>query len=115
MEFKYLYEMQAIGSIDIEDIGNVCLSLTNNLYREYIIIVKTECGMTKIIQYGPRQIDMQLPCPSITYTYQEFEFNQNKISKIIDKALNGSSLCSQATIISIDEAKERIKNLVEFL
>ncbi len=115
MQFEYLYQIQATGTLDIEDIGNVCLSLTNDLYREYIIIIKTEYGWSKVIQYGPIQIDIDKPCPSVKYTYQEMEFNENKLSKIIEKALNGYTLCTQATIIEIDEALEKIKDLREYL
>ena len=115
MQFKYLYEMQATGVLDIEDIGNVCLSLTNDLYREYIIIIKTEYGLTKVLQYGPIQIDSEHPCPSINYTYQELQFNERKLSTIVEKALNGYTLCSQATVIELDEALERIKDLKEYM
>ena len=115
MQFDYLYQMQATGQLDIEDVGNFALSLTNDMYMEYILIVMTKNGNTKVVQYGPRYIDREDPCSSINYTYNEFQFNMNKIKTIIDKALNGNTLCSQATLISFKEAIERIKEPAEFL
>lgn len=115
MQFKYFYQMEATGFLDVDDIGNVCLSLTNNLMREFIIIVKTEYGQTKVISFGPWVIDMTLPCCDCTLSYREFEFSESKIETIIDKALNGYNAITQATVITEEEAKSRIKNLVDFI
>ena len=116
MQFDYLYQMQATGFLEVDDIGNCCISATTMLYTEHIMIVKTEGGRTKIIQYGPRYIDNDLILPNnVDYTYSEFDFNEGKIKRIIDNWLNSKTLAQQAVLITIEEAIERIKNLVDFL
>lgn len=116
MQFDYLYQMQATGFLEVDDIGNCCISATTMLYTEYIMIVKTEGGRTKIIQYGPRYIDNDATIPNeVSYTYSEFDFNEGKIRRIIDSWLNGKTLAQQAVLITIEEAQERIKDLVTFL
>ncbi len=115
MNFNYLYKEEAHAQLDIENIGNFCLSLTNDLYKEYILIVQTDLGRTKIIQYGPINVDMDTPCQSIKFTYDEIDYNQNKICTIIDKALNGPSLITQATVMELEDVIPRIRNMVEYL
>lgn len=114
-QFKYFYQMEATGFLDVEDIGNFCLSLTNNLMREFIIIVKTEYGQTKVITFGPWVIDMTLPCCDCSLNYREFEFSESKIETLVDKALNGYNAITQATVITEEEARSRIKDLVKFI
>lgn len=119
MQFEYLYTTQATGFIDIEDIGNVCISAVNTfLFQEYILIVRTEYGKTKVIQYGPKFIDDDnTVVPSfVSCTYVEFDFNSGKIKGIIDKFLNNpKNGISQVTEIDLEDASRQIRNLVEFL
>ena len=115
MQFEYLYTMQATGTVDIEDIGNFCLSLTNDLFREYIIIVKTDCGWTKVLTFGPWMVDMEVSTISCSCSLQQFEFKQDKIAKIVDKLLNGPALISQARVVDEEYAKSRVRNLGELI
>lgn len=116
MQFDYFYMMQPTGSINIEDIGNITLHAFNDFYQQYFLIIQTEMGRTKIIQYGPIYVEIKEPPSQINYTYTEFEFSESKISKIIDKFLNnGKAMISQVNIIEQDEAIDKIKDLVKFL
>lgn len=115
--YSYLYEMIATGFIDIENIGEVCLSITNNFLQEKILIIHTEYGKTKVIQYGPVYIDQDTVVPTnVSYTYTEFDFNQRKLDNIIDKFINDPKFgTKQCVEIDLDTAKERIIDLREFL
>lgn len=113
--YKYLYTMEATGQLDIEDRGNCCISAVDNLYRESILVVKTDLGFTKIIQWGPMVVDSDLPCAKMSCTYQHFDYDEYKIDKIIDKFLNGTTLCSQAQEIPLEEGISKMKDLVTFL
>lgn len=117
MTFDYLYTVQATGQVDIEDIGNVCLSAINTaIFQEYILIIRTELGRSKIIQYGPRYIDHNLTPLSVTYTYNDIEFSMSKLERTIDNFLNNPKhMISQVEQITLDEAREKIKDLVSFL
>ena len=119
MQFEYLYEVKATGSIEIDDIGNVALEAINTtLYQEYFLITKTELGVTKVIEYGPTYIEelRDTNPPFINYTYIEFQYNTSKLKGIIEKFLtNPRRVISQVNIVDIDYAKENIINLVRLL
>lgn len=115
MQFQYLYTMQATGFIDVEDIGNFCLSCINDFHEEYIIMVVTEAGWTKVLVFGPWMIDSDILRKYCSCAVSSFEFNAGKIEKMVDKVLNGGALISQVTQISVDEAKSRLKNLGDYI
>lgn len=120
MQFEYLYEVKATGSIEIDDIGNVALEAINTtLYQEYFLIIKTELGVTKVIEYGPVYIDELRSTnnpPCIDYTYNEFQYSTSKLKGIIEKFLTNPKRCiSQVNVVDIEYAKENIINLVRLL
>ena len=117
MQFEYLYTTQAMGTFDVDNIGEVCISAINTfMLQEYILIIHTEEGRSKIIQYGPRFIELDAPPLSVTYTYDEIDYNQNKLVRIIDRFINNPKYCiSQVVLIDYEEAIEKIKDLVEYL
>lgn len=116
MQFEYLYKIEAMGTIEIEDIANCCVIATNDLYQEYILIIQTILGDTRVIKYGPKNTEFNEPCPFINYTYNNFQYSQHKIIKIIDDFINdGKKGISQVQIVDIEEAKNHIKNLVDYL
>lgn len=115
MEFKYLYEMQATGSVGVEDIGNFCMSCTNDLFQEYILVVKTELGVTQVFTFGPWLVDSQYPVYNCSLSLTKFDYSSSKIEKIVDKLLNSGIPISQATVITLEEAKDRIVDLRRFL
>ena len=116
MQFDYFYTMQATGSVNVEDIGNVTLHAFNDFYQQYFLIIQTEMGRTKIIQYGPIYVEIEEPPSQINYTFTEFEYSESKICKVIDKFLNNAkAMISQVNIIEQEEAIDKIKDLVNFL
>lgn len=116
MQFDYLYMMQATGSLNIEDIGNVVLHAFNDFYQQHFLIIQTQLGRTKIVQYGPIYVEIEEPPCQINCTYTEFEYSESKICKAIDKFLNNAkAMITQVNIIEKDEAVDKIKDLVEFL
>ena len=114
--YEYLYEVKATGFIDIENIGEVCLSATNDFLQERILIIHTEYGKTKVLQYGPVYVDhVQTPLNS-QYTYGEFDYDDRKIDKIIDKFINEPKFSTtQVTEISYEDAMDRIIDFREYL
>lgn len=118
MQFKYLYEIQATGFIDIENLGEICLSAINTLlHQEYILIIHTELGKSKILQYGPIFIDMEdTPLSNISVNYSEIDYNSSKLEKIIDRFINNPKyLVSQVVEIDLETAKSKIRNLGDFI
>ena len=111
MQFKYMYIAEAQGSIDIEDLGNFALSVTNDLFQEYVMIAVTVYGITEIIEYGPIKIDSDEPSNSIFYSYRKFDYSEYNIKKMVDKLLNDErKRITQVTLIDFEEARNRIKD-----
>lgn len=116
MNFDYLYEMQANGQISIENIGEVCLTVNDILGTEYILIIHTEYGECKVIEYGPVFITTGEPLGTLYSSLLKFQYNEGKLISIINKFLNKpKARIIQATEISLEEAKEKIKNMVDFI
>ena len=116
MNFDYLYELKANGQISIENIGEVCLTINDILGAEYILIIHTEYGQCKVLEYGPIFISNGEPLGNLYSSLLTFQYNQGKLITIINKFLNKpKAKITQATEISLEEAKEKIKNMVDFL
>lgn len=117
MQFDYLYEVQATGSIEIEDIGNTVLNAVNDLFmQEYFLIIQTEYGKTRIAQYGPLFVDQQTLPTFINIHFEEIDDSSHKIETIIEKFLNNPKYrISQVQEIDFERAKERLYELVEFI
>lgn len=115
MQFKYLYEMQPTGSIDIENIGEFSLIGYNRLYQYFVLIVHTTEGNTRVIEYGPIFVDIEAPPTKVSYQFSQFDYSMTKIVNIVNKFLNGTNMLDQVEIVTIDEAKAKIKELVNFI
>lgn len=115
-EFQYLYTQQATGVFEVEDLGNFALSCTNDLYHEYILLVKTMYGVTKVVSYGPNLIDQDTLNDSVDLKYQQFDFNSYKIQTLVDRFVNEARRAiSQVTVIEQAEAINRIKDVTKYL
>lgn len=114
MQFNYLYTSTHNASIDIEDIGNVCLLATNDAYLEYLLIIKTEDGETKIIKQGPVIVDSDIPGAKFSITLEKNTYHMGRLMSTIDTFLR-CNIISQVQILDLEEAKKKIKNLVDYL
>ena len=91
MIFEYSQQSVFTADIEIEDIGNVCLKGTDQfLSEEYYLIIKTDDGITQVIEYGPRYPDLIISPNKVWYEYCKFEYSYRKINKIIDNFLNNT-------------------------
>lgn len=115
MQFDYLYQLQPTGCLDIENIGEFALCGYNVLYQYFILIVHTVEGNTKVIEYGPIFVDIEAPPTKIIYNFTQFDYSMSKIVSIVKKWLNGTNQLTQVEIITLDEAKAKIKELVNFI
>ena len=88
MKFDYNYQEQPLDSIDIDDIGNVCLHALNDIGEEYFLYIVTDLGWVKAVQFGPTK-DISFPLYS-SVIYNNFEYNENKLYKLVMQFLNKS-------------------------
>ena len=114
--YEYLYEVKATGFLEIENIGEVCLIANNDFLQEKVLIIHTELGKTRVIQYGPVYVDNVQPPTDCSYTFSEFDFSDYKIDKIIDKFINDPKFkTTQVKETDFEDASNRITDLMEFL
>lgn len=113
-QYKYLYEVTATGFLNIEDPCNTCLWATNGLFQEYILIIQTEMGKTKVLRYGPNIIDIEKPPSNVTCEYMEFDVSDYKIDSIIEKFLS-KSFATQVIEIPLEDAREKIRDMRCFI
>ena len=92
MNFEFFYQEQPTADLEIEDIGNVAIIANNDAGMEYYLILKTDMGLTKSLEYGPSVPDVEDLPMSVTIKYNQFEFSENKIIKMINKFLNSNSI-----------------------
>lgn len=114
MKFEYCYTTTATADIEIEDVGTFSLCAYTQI-EEYYLIVQTHYGITKIIKYGPKLIDLEELPSTVSYFYRKIDFSQSRICKIIDDFLNNDKPIISVELLDIEEAKSRIKNLVDEL
>ena len=114
--YEYLYEVKATGFLEIENIGECALIANNDFLQEQVLIITTELGKTKIIQYGPIFVDNVQPPTDVTYSYCEIDFSDYKIDKRIEKFINDPKFrTTQVKVVDLEEALDRIIDLKEFL
>ena len=111
---NYLYETTSHDSVDIEDVGNVCLLVNNDLGQTWILLIKTILGITYILEYGPfyyhKNSDYVYSC------FQKIDYSEYKLAKRIEKFINDPKrVITQVQFIDEDEARLLIKSVVEVL
>jgi hypothetical protein len=116
MTFEYLVKIKKESSINIEDIGNCALDVFNDLGFEWVLLIKTVEGTTQIVEFGPTLADIDYPPAKVNYSYDRIDFSESKIINRIQKFLtDGYRNVTQAFEITQEEAKEKMKNLVDYL
>jgi hypothetical protein len=109
-----MYEVTATGFLDIENPCNTCICATNDLFQEYVLIIQTQYGKTKVLNYGPNIVDIEKPSTNVSCYYSEFDVSNYKIDNIIDKFLS-KSCATQAIEITLEEAKDKIRDMRCFI
>ena len=112
MQFEYSHIITAQEQIDIDDVGNTSIQCFTPYGETKILIIRTIDGITEIIDYGYINADIEELPDKVNYSYQRMEFSQPKLIKIIDKFIN-DPLVAQVFEISFQEAKSKIKNLID--
>lgn len=85
-----------MDSIEIEDIGNCIIKGFTDDGDYYYLLVRTILGITRIFQIGPLQDGVNTIC----YCYfQQIDYDDRKIDKIIDKFVDGKISFTQIEVI----------------
>lgn len=92
------------SELDIEDMGNVCLEAIDSVDRRYYLMVKTKLGQTKVLEFGPIWYDSEKLDTETDWSYQEIEFSENAISKVLNTFLRNRKFIGKKKV-SITELK----------
>lgn len=112
MTFNYMATKTYLDSIDIEDIGNVCLNAFNDRGEEYYLVISTKLGWTEIKEFGPCIVDFNKTENYFSLLYNKLEYNDSKIAKIIEKFINNEKReITQIFFIDKKDANERLNTL----
>jgi len=110
--FDYLYEMVAQDCLEVEDIGNTCIHILNDLGYEWYMIIETELGdcCTKI--FGPFHCDIKDHFTrGFKYEFSSFDYKESQLCNLIDKFINDPrKMITQAIICDKEEAYEKLVN-----
>ena len=117
-EYSYMKRIQFMDSISIDDIGNVIIEGYNDLGDRYFLIIRTLLGVSRILEFGPLQEGARTNCICL---FQQMDYNDVKIDRLIDKFLNDKKMLTQVTASNITSKEDLLKitnslpNVVEFL
>ena len=112
--FDYFYTMQPMDSYECEDISNFTLIISTDNIIEYYIDVDTELGETKVRHFGPLKVDEIEFQDNFEFKYYKFQFNEQKIIKLVDKLLNNSKiLITQVKEIDREDFYNKLEEVME--
>lgn len=114
-KFKYFYVKTAADELDIDDIGKCAIQANNDNGEFVYLIIDTDLGITKVLEYGPINPELSILCKNTSCRFTRFEYSESKISKIIDNFLNQPLKITQARVISAEEAFNNCINIVDYV
>lgn len=116
MDFDYFITTQSMGLLSIEDIGNCAIDGFNGRGEEFILVVDTNLGRTRIFTFGPFVPDMETLPNEVSCTVKQINFSTQMISKHIRQWINnGRFVITQAIEIEKEEALDKCRNLVDYM
>ena len=115
MIFEYLQRIVVDGQIDIENIGQCFLRAFNDFGEEFYLLIKTDLGITEVLEYGPCTPDLELLPPSYHVSYDRFDYSQTKIERIIEKFLNNPkrAITQVEEFSDLSELRDNLVNPVD--
>ena len=110
--FLYGESVSYLDTLPVANIGECCISASNDIGEFYYLITKTKYGMTKVFEYGP-YIDGVAPDVCIA-RYSQFQYSEHKIETIIKKFLL-SHYITQAFEVKQEDIFENLVDVKEYL
>ena len=112
MVFEYLEVVSNTAQIDVDDIGNCVLLNRSLLGEEKYLIIRTDIGLTQVVQFGPIVPDFDELPQAVNYSYQRFDANEAKVIKIIKKFVSDAAQMEETTLEYI---KEHVCDFIDVL
>lgn len=116
MEFEYFKQTMAMASLEVDDIGNVCIEANTDLNECFYLIIKTTMGTTNIVTYGPIIPGLDMLEKECSCSFKRINFNQGKIIEAIKSFLNQpKKIITQAQIIDLEDACKNCINIIDYI
>lgn len=116
--FEYYYQpAQAIGNLDVENIGECNILANPDIEKYYLLTVRTEHGFTKVTKFGPVLLGkgLQYLVDNFKFELTTFEYSESRIIKQIESFLNSHNI-TQAREINNEELESYCDiNLLNFI
>lgn len=116
--FKYYAEVNWIGELDIDHLGQCCIEAVNENGESSYLLVETRYGQTTVFSFGPI-VDTTYVPEKCNYNISRFEYAEGEISKKISDFLKGGKMRGekivQAREITRDEFLSRYINPILFI
>lgn len=114
--FPYYMEATAQAELIIDDLGNFAVKCFNDRGEEFILIVETRLGNTRIFTFGPVIPDLVLLPKSCSCSIEKMTFNNGKVIKAVRQFLtNPFRGITQAFEVTKEEALADCRNLVQVM
>lgn len=114
--FEYFYSKSAFGELQVDDIGDCCIQANNDEGLFYYLLIETNLGWTKILEYGPATPDFDELPKSVSCNFSRIEFDEKKIFKRVDEFLNNRFRnITQAQVVDRDVLFADCKSLLDYM
>ena len=113
-QFDYYKVVQAMDSIDVDDIGNCALRAFTDLGFEHILIIDTQLGTSRVFTFGPVLPDISEFPAKVECKYERMNYAESKLNKAIQTFINQPGI-TQVEQVDREEALEDCKSIVEYM
>ena len=114
MIFSYYQTTVINAELEVEDVGNCAIKAYNDLGVEYILVIDTSMGWSRVFQMNNIRLDFDLLLPKTTQTYDKIPYDDRKLRKVISSFLNSNDI-TQAFVVDREEALNDCKDMLAFM
>lgn len=116
MDFDYNACVTTLNTIDIVDIGNCAIEVTNPDNMFFYLLIRTTMGKSSITTFGPVVPDLKLLPNNFELTHKRIDFDIKKVSKEIRTFLmNSKRKITEAKEVTVSDIIESCPNFKEYL
>lgn len=114
LSFPYFKQEIINAELEVEDIGNVAIKAFDDLGNEFVLVIDTYIGFSRIFQSGPIRADLDLIPDHCSMSYSKIEFNKKSLVKTIDAFVNRKGI-TQAIVVGKEAALSDCKDIINFM
>lgn len=112
MNFPYSQVITTTADIEIEDIGNCAVRAYTFVGSEYVLVIETRQGWSRIFVCGPMSPDLDILPIKTGMSYEKIAFNERKIKTKISSFVNMQDIV-QAEVCTKETALNDCKNIID--